>query len=130
MTVAAGTSRRTASGEPSVERLSATISSSPSRSGAASGGSERSTISRSLWVTTMTDSVGRPGSAIGGDYMVHAHEGGDPRGRARHAVQRGDLGEAEADGRGRRPTEPLARHEAALGARRPRVRDLPGLPRL
>src|SRR5919199_10419 len=109
MTVAAGTSRRTASGEPSVERLSATISSSPSRSGAASGGSERSTSSRSLWVTTMTDSVGRPESAIGGDYMVQAREGGDPRGRPRYAVQRRDVPATEADDRDRRAPHPLAR---------------------
>ncbi len=42
----------------------------------------------------------------------HNDEGRDPRRRPRHAALRGDRGPAEADGRDRRPADPLAHHEA------------------
>ena len=39
-------------------------------------------------------------------------EGGDPGRGTRHAAVRGDRGQAQADGRDRRPPDPLAHHEA------------------
>ena len=47
--------------------------------------------------------------------------------RARHAPARGDRVQAEADGRGRRPADPLAHHDALPPSRRRPLRALPRL---
>jgi hypothetical protein len=60
-TLAPGASRSTTSAVPSLDQLSATISSSPLASWWSSGGRQRSTSSRSFQVTMITERV-RPGT--------------------------------------------------------------------
>ena len=139
-----GSRRRARPSSPSVRRLRGRRVSSPNDIGARRRGQR---LTRRMSVAGQNGhrrgappvvSVREPGLARSGPVVPRAprlplgkresrtgsgREDGHPGGRARHEAGRGDGGPAEADGRDRRPADPVAHHEALRALRLQRLRD-------